>query len=118
MSIEVNFKFANRADLISFLQSIQSQETLMALQDIKDKIAALQTAVANETTVEQSAVTLLQGLSATIASLKQQLADAIANGASPADLQAVSDGLDGLSASVASSTNDLAAAVTANTPAE
>lgn len=88
----------------------------MTLQDIKTKLAAIQTAVTAETTVEQSAVTLLQGLAATIASLKQQLADAIAAGANPADIQAVSDGLDTLSTNVTANTATLAAAVTANTP--
>lgn len=68
---------------------------IMALLD------ALNTAVANETTVDQSVITLLNGLS-------QQLKDAIA-AADPAAIQAVVDQID-------TNTAALSAAVAANTP--
>src|SRR5690348_13468413 len=76
--------------------SKQRGDIMTTLADIKAKVEA-------ETTVEQSAITLMGGLS-------QQLKDAIANGADPAVLQSIADELDANNAS-------LAAAVSANTPA-
>lgn len=69
-------------------------------------ITALQTAVANETTVEQSAVTLISGLAAQI----QALITSSGNTVDPAALQAIVD-------KMTASQTALAAAVTANTPA-
>jgi hypothetical protein len=69
-------------------------------------LQALKDAVAAEKTVEDSAVALLTGLTA-------QIADLIAksgNTVDPADLQAIVD-------QVKADTADLAAAVSANTPA-
>ncbi|MBS1803542.1 MAG: hypothetical protein JST28_09245 [Acidobacteria bacterium] len=71
-------------------------------RSIMADLAQLETSVANETTVEQSAIALLNGLS-------QQLKDALASG-DPARIQAIIDHVDANSAA-------LAAAVTANTPA-
>lgn len=73
------------------------------LRKVMATLADIQAKVAAETTVEQSAITLLQELS-------QQLKDALANGADPATLQAIADNLDQNNA-------NLAAAITANTPA-
>lgn len=72
------------------------------LEAIMATIADLQAAVARETEVENSVVTLLEGIS-------QQLKDAKANG-DPAALDAVI-------ASIDANTAKLSAAVTANTPA-
>ena len=69
-------------------------------------ISKLQAAVANETTVEQSAITLLTTLSAEI----QTLINASGNTVDPAALQAIVDSMNTSQAA-------LAAAVTANTPA-
>ena len=69
-------------------------------------LTALQTAVANEGTVEASAITLLQGLSA-------QLQQLIANSGNTVDPAAVQAIVDSINANAAT----LAAAVTANTPA-
>ena len=69
---------------------------LMTLAELKAKVEAT-------TTIEESAVALLTGLA-------QQLKDALANGADPAAIQAIADELD-------AGTNDLAAAISANTPA-
>ncbi len=66
-------------------------------------LAELKTKVEAATAIEESAVTLIQGIA-------QQLKDALANGADPAAIQAIADELD-------AGTNDLAAAVAANTPA-
>ena len=75
---------------------------------IDDKITALQTEVANQTTVDNSAIALLQGLS-------KQLADALAAaanaGATPAQLQALTD----LQTTLAANDTSLATAVSANT---
>lgn len=70
------------------------------LKKIMADLSKLQDEVANDVTVEQSAITLLQGLSAEIAAL-------------PADQGAIDD----LAAKVKSSADALAAAVVANTPA-
>lgn len=66
------------------------------------QIDDLKAAVANDTTVEQSAITLLNGLSA-------QLAAALAGGNPSADVQGVIDNIN-------ANATSLAAAVTANTP--
>lgn len=70
-------------------------------------ITALTTAVANQTTVENSAVTLLAQLSASLQALIAQGGNTV----DPAALQAIVDTIN------ANDTN-LAAAVTANTPAQ
>ena len=77
---------------------------------LDDKIAALTAEVANNTSVEKSAAALINGFA-------KQLADAVAAaqaaGATPAQLQSLTD----LSTSLAANDSDLAAAVAANTPA-
>jgi len=88
-----------------------------ALKDIQDKLATLTAAVAANTQVDGSIVTLLNGLTAMIASLKQQLADAIAGGNDPAAIQAVLDGLSAAETSIAANTQKLADAAVQNTPA-
>lgn len=65
----------------------------MTLDDLKTKVD-------NEATVEQSAITLLQGISAQLAAAKND----------PVKIQAIADELD-------SNTATLSAAITANTPA-
>jgi len=87
------------------------------LKDVQDKVAALTAAVAANTQVDSSIVTLLQGLTAMIAALKQQLADAIAGGADPAALQAVLDGLTAAETTITANTQKLADAAVQNTPA-
>lgn len=62
-------------------------------------LKTIQDAVTNSTTVEQSAITLLQGLAAQIASIKND----------PVAIQALADQINANSSA-------LAAAVTANTP--
>ena len=80
----------------------------MALQD---DIAALKTEVANNTAVEQSASTLIKGFAAQLAAA---VAAAQAAGATPDQLQALTD----LNTTLTANDADLAAAVAANaTPA-
>ena len=70
----------------------------------------LTTEVTNETSVEQSALKLIQGIPALIGAAS---AKASAAGATTAQLQALSD----LQTTLAANDTELAAAVTANTPA-
>jgi len=84
----------------------QIERKIMALQD---NITALQTEVANNTSVESSAVTLIQGLATQLAAA---LATASAAGATPAQLQSLTD----LQTTLTANDAALAAAVTANTP--
>lgn len=83
------------------------EATMSALSDKIDDLTAKVTA---ETTVEQAAITLLQGLSAEIADLKAQLQSA---GVDPALLQKLTD----LGSTIDSRKQALADAITANTPA-
>lgn len=76
---------------------LQNQEIILA------QIDDLKAAVANEATVEASAITLLQGLST-------QLAAALAGSNTAADVQAVIDNINANAATLAN-------AVAANTPA-
>jgi hypothetical protein len=77
------------------------RKILRGEQAIMASVADLQAKVANATTIEESAVTLIQGLS-------QQLRD---NATDPAAIQAMADQLD-------SATADLSSAISANTPAD
>lgn len=72
-------------------------------------IQKLQADVTAEATVEQSAITLLNGIPKLIS---DAAAAALAQGATPAQLKALTD----LSASIEANTTALGAAVTANTP--
>lgn len=91
--------------ILQRLTTLSTQEQTMA-DDLKAKIDDLTTKVQAESTVTASAITLLNGLSAEIAGLKNSTTD-------PATLAAI----DALATSVSAQTSDLAAAVTANTPA-
>jgi len=75
---------------------------LLKQNKMADELKTLQDAVANATTIEESAITLITGL-------KTSLDNAIASG-DPAALTALSD-------SLGSESQKLADAVTANTPA-
>lgn len=83
------------------------KELLTKMTAITDALAQLKTDVTNLTTVEQSAVALLNGLTAKI----QELIDA---GGNPTEtLAAIQEVVTGVEAD----TTELAAAVAANTPA-
>jgi len=81
---------------------VQSKE----LQTMAVDITALQTAVANETTVDASVETLLTNLAAQIATLSAASTD-----------PATQTALNGLVTTMQTNATTLAAAVTANTPA-
>lgn len=95
-----------------------AQELTMSnvLDTVTDQVTSLTTLVAAEGTVEQSAITLLNGLSGQITALGQQLATAIANAADPAAVSAIAAQLGALGSTIQTNTAALAAAVTANTP--
>lgn len=73
------------------------------------QIAQLTAQVANDTTVEGSAITLLNSIPTLI---QNAINTALANGATPAELSELS----GLSSTLTANAANLAAAVTANTP--
>jgi hypothetical protein len=86
------------------------------VQDVQTKVDELKGKVEAQTTVVQSAVTLIQGFPPLIADLKKQLVDAIAAGADPTALQAVVDGMTAAETTVDANAQALADAVSANTP--
>ncbi len=88
----------NQAQILALLQTTNKEITTLALD-----ISALTTAVTNETTVEQSAITLISGLAAQI----QTLINASGNTVDPVALQALVD-------QMTTSQKGLAAAVAAN----
>ena len=94
LRLDVYVHFPDFADLKIIVQRI----TQMASQ-----LDALTAAVARNTDVTESAITLLNGL-------KQKLDELIAAGSDPAALQALAD-------SLGAETQKLADAVTVNTPA-
>lgn len=76
---------------------------------LDDQISALQAEVAKQSTVDQSAVTLIQGLSSQLAAALTAAQNA---GATPTQLAALS----ALQTQLSANDTGLAAAVTANTP--
>ncbi len=89
---------------------LERKEDLMsvALDELRAALAELEADVTTQTDVTQSAVRLLEGLSA-------QLADAVA---SAVDLDDLRSRVQNLNASLDTQRNTLAAAVAANTPAQ
>lgn len=86
------------------------QENQKNMAALDDQITALTNDVTQETTVEQSAITLINGIPALIANA---VAQAQAAGATPAQLQALTD----LGTKITASSAALGTAVTTNTPA-
>jgi hypothetical protein len=85
--------------------SVEEIDILSLIEDIMTAISDLQAAVANDQTVEQSAITLIQGLAAQLNTISQELA---ASGADTTALETVVGQLN-------SNASALAQAVTANT---
>lgn len=79
------------------------------MSQLDDAITALQAEVTQETTVEKSALALIQGIPAMIESA---ITAALAAGATPAQLQAITD----VAATINANDTELAAAVAAGTP--
>lgn len=80
------------------------------MSQLDDKITALQASVTAESAVIDSAVTLIGGIQGQI---QAAVAAALAAGATPAELQSLTD----LGAAIDAKKTALAAAVAANTPA-
>ena len=93
--------------LVSVLQNQNLGATRMSA--LSDAIADLQTKVEADTTVDQSAITLLGGLTSMIQALKDQVAQAADVPAAVAAIQAFKSQLENNQAT-------LSAAVVANTP--
>jgi hypothetical protein len=122
MSSNVTGSVTRKLDLIlTRLDAITLQEThqMATVTDVQAQLAALQTSVEAETTLSESVVTYVKGSNEMLASLKQQLADAIAAGGSdPAALQAVVDQLGAIQTTNEANAKKIADAIVANTPAE
>jgi len=86
------------------------EKELKVMAQIDDELAAVQANVTDSGTVIDSAVVLINGIGAQVAAA---VAAAIAAGATPAELQAVTD----LGTAITAKSGQLAAAVAANTPA-
>jgi hypothetical protein len=112
IKLDINVYVHSPEDLVSCLEQvllgIDRMEKLMSKLD--DQITALTAQVQANTTVENSALVLIQGFSATLAAA---VAAAQAAGATPAQLQSLTD----LGTAIKASDDALAAAVAANTPA-
>jgi hypothetical protein len=100
------------------LGHIESKEnTIMtSVADVKAKADALLASVTAETDVVNAVKAVVDHSNEQIATLKQKLADAIAAGADPAALQALSDTIDAIQAADTANGAVVAAAVTAGTP--
>lgn len=92
-------------------------KVMKTLQDLKDDNQKLIDKVTALTSVELAAKALLDGQTATLQQLKDQLAAAIASG-DPAAIDAVVTSLDQQLDLLDTTSADLAAAVTRNTPAD
>jgi hypothetical protein len=106
------------AALTQRVSAVETQLTLLVAQGKTSMINtdALTAEIARNTSVEQSALTLIQGMAAQQKALSQQLADAIASG-DPAKLAAAQKALDDSTAALTANDDALAAAVAANTVA-
>ena len=102
----------------AILKDIQAKLSTLIAQENSQMIdtSKLVAEVANETTVEQSVLTLVSNMAANEAALSQQLASAIAAN-DPVALAAVQTAIDSSVATLQANDSALAAAVTANTPA-
>lgn len=109
--------------ILTALDNIEGMENSMAkklaeyVADINAKIAALTANVAAQTSIVGSAKTLLEGLTATVAALKQQVQDLIDAGGDVTTLQPVLDMLTAQEAALKANGETLMTAVVQNTPA-
>lgn len=107
--ITINHMISVDRVLFALINSIKHEVQTMATS-VQAAIDQLTADVSAETTANQSAITLIQGFAAQLAAA---VAAAQSAGATPAQLQALTD----LAAGVEKNTADLAAAVAAGTPA-
>lgn len=94
----------------------QESRIMATVKDVKDQADKALAAIAAESDKDDAIIALVQANTAQIASLKQQLADAIANGADPEALQAVLDSLTTAESSALANGQKVVDAINANTP--
>jgi hypothetical protein len=101
------------------LGRIEAKEStiMTSVADVKAKADALLVSVQAESSVVDAVKAVVDHSNDQIATLKQQLADAIAAGVDPAAVQALSDTIDAIQAAETSNAQKVADAVTAGTPA-
>lgn len=124
MDLHVYVHLADDPKLDSILTSLSALAAQVgtmnaAIQQVKDDFADLKTKVTAITGVGQSTVVALQGLSAIIAGLRQQIADLIANstGLTAEDKQAltdIDDGMKQVSTELGTDAQTVADAITSN----
>jgi hypothetical protein len=98
------------ADAVKEIKTAIKESENRIMSALDDQITALTTEVENETNVEKSALTLIQGIGAQISAA---VAAATAAGATPAQLAAIK----AVQTTLAANDSELSAAVVANTPA-
>lgn len=96
----------------------QGKQIMASVADIQTKADDTLANVKAETDVVAAVKLVVDHMNEMIATLKQQLADAVAAGADPAALQTLSDTLDAIQAANTSNTQVVADAVAAGTPVE
>lgn len=118
MKIDVHIHFHDEDDVRatrSLLEHLlaHGRELTVELKDIQARLDTLTQKVADETTLDDSLIALVSGLTQTVGELKTQLANA---GTNPDEIQKVVDGLDALQTTIDSNAQKLTDAVVANTP--
>lgn len=105
--------------ILAALELISNKEDIIMVNvsDVQSKADATLANVRAETDVVNAVKLVVDHSNEMIATLKQQLAEAIANGADPAALQTLSDTLDAIQTANTSNTQTVADAVAAGTPA-
>jgi hypothetical protein len=103
--------------ILTLLTAFGRQETriMATVQQVKDQADKALAAIAAESDKDDAIIALVTANTTQITALKQQLADAIANGSDPAALQAVLDSLTTAETSALANGQKVVDAVNANT---
>ena len=114
IGVELNTIQSNQAAILSAISALATQLTTLQntmeskMSALDDAITQLQADVANLTTVDQSAIALINGFAAQMA---KAIADALAAGATATQLQSLTD----MHTAIVAQDSSLAAAVSAGT---
>lgn len=105
--------------IVAMLRQLNLKETniMTSVADIQAKAAATLAQVTAESSVVNAVKAVVDNSNSQIATLKQQLSDAIAAGVDPAALQTLSDTIDAIQAADTANSGVVSAAVAAGTPA-
>lgn len=95
----------------------KEDKEMVTIQEIQAKADATLAQVTAARTVDDAIKVVVDNNNVTLASLRQQLADAIAGGATPADLQKIADTIDAIQQTDLANGAVVSAAVVAGTPA-